>query len=228
MKCVIMAAGRGKRMLDLTKEIPKPLVSVNKKPFLYYMLTNLQRLGFNEIGIIVHYKKERIERFLKDFQLKATLIEQGEPLGTGHAILASRDFVKNEDFIVLNGDDYYSDENILLLRKIDEFCYVLGYSLDNPVGYGILIEKNGFLQKIIEKPKTFVGNIVNTGAYKFTHEIFHALAGVAKSVRGEYELTDALSILAGEKKVKVVESVSGWKSLNKPEDILGMEKYLVS
>lgn len=225
-KAVILAAGKGKRMGEITEFLPKPLLEINNRPFLYYMLKNLKKLGFDEIAVIVHYKKEKIEHFLKEHGIKATLIEQGEPLGTGHAVKAAKDFVNNENFLVLMGDDYYSDENINFVNKEDGFCYILGYKHEHPERFGVLIEEDCFLKKIVEKPQKFESDLVNPGLYKFTPEIFEALDKIKKSERGEYEITDAITLLAEKRKVKIVKVDKGWLCLNRPEDIQVMEEFL--
>jgi len=226
-KAVILAAGRGKRMKELTKFLPKSLVAVNNRPFLFYKLKILKELGFNRIGIIVHYKKDRIKEFLKKNKFKAFLIEQKRLLGTGDALKVAKDFVGNDNFIVLMGDDYYSQENIELISKKDDgHCYVLGYRHEQPEKFGVLIEKNGFLKKIIEKPKKSISNLVNIGLYKFTPEIFEALEKIKISERGEYELPSAISFLAAYSEVKVIKTNKGWLCMNIPDDLEAMELVL--
>ena len=61
MKAVILAAGKGTRMLPLTLEIPKVLVPINGKPFLYYILSHLKQIGITDIAVIAGYKKEKVE-----------------------------------------------------------------------------------------------------------------------------------------------------------------------
>lgn len=226
MKAVIMAAGKGVRMLPLTENIPKVLVEVAGKPFLYYLLRNLQKAGFAEFGLIVGYKKEQFPFFLKKYGFKAELIAQKEQLGTGHAVLQAEKFAGNENFIVLGGDNLWSPEDFNRIAKNDNFCYVSGLKSNNPERYGVLILKNKeFLEKIHEKPKEYVGDLINTGLYKFTPEIFTALKKIGKSPRGEYELTDAISILAKENKVKVVKLRNYWLDLGCIEDIKRIEDF---
>ena len=76
MKVVILAAGMGTRMLPLTNEIPKVLVKTNEKEFLYYVIKSLQKAGYENFCLIVGYKKEKIEEFLKRENIKAKIIEQ--------------------------------------------------------------------------------------------------------------------------------------------------------
>ncbi len=225
MKAVILAAGKGTRMLPLTETVPKVLVEVNGKPFLYYVLRNLQKAGFNEFGIVVGHLKEKIEDFLKEYGFQAVLIEQTEQKGTGHALLQARDFCGDDDFVMLGGDNLWSVENLRMMNKDDDYAYACGFEVKDWRKYGILVEEDGLLKEIREKPQEFVGNLINTGLFKFTSEIWGALDTVELSPRGEIELTDAVSMLAREKKVRVIKA-EWWLDLGCKEDIPGIEEFL--
>jgi len=225
MKVVILAAGKGTRMLPLTEDIPKVLIEINGKPFLYYVIESLKEAGFTEFGIIVGYKKERVEQFLIDYNIKAELIEQKEQLGTGHAVLQAKEFVGDDDFLIVSGDNLYDVEDLKAMNKEDEFYYIGGYKIVDWQRYGILVEEDGFLKEIKEKPKEFVGMLINTGLYKFKQEIFSLLERLEISPRGEIELTDAVSTLAKEKRVKVIKAKL-WLDFGCKEDIPKIEKFL--
>ena len=233
MKAVILAAGKGTRMLPLTENIPKVLVEVNERPFLYWLLNNLLQAGFNDFCVVVGYQKEKIEQFLTNLkkelpdQFQTTTVEQKEQLGTGHAVLQAQEFVGHDDFIVLGGDNLWGVEDLREMNKIDEINYISGIEVEDPEKYGVLIvNKFNMLQKIKEKPKECVGNLINTGLYKFKPEIFAILETLTPSPRGEIELTDALTILAKEGKVKVKIIKSYWKDLGCPGDILTLSEFL--
>ena len=226
MKAVIMAAGKGTRMLPLTEKVPKVLVKVNKKPFLYYVIKHLHDAGFGEIAIIVGYKKEQFPKFLKKYGFEAELIEQDEQKGTGHAAKLAKDFAGNDNFILLGGDNLWSTKDLQLIPMKDDICYVAGIHVDNPSQYGVLFVEHNKLVKIVEKPKKFVGDLINTGLYKFTPEIFDALEKIQLSPRGEYELTDAITILAEQGKVGVLSLDDYWLDLGSVEDIEKVEKFL--
>lgn len=226
MKAVILAAGKGTRMLPLTETVPKVLIEVNGKPFLYYVIENLKKAGFNEFGIIVGYLKEKIEEFVKKNGINAELIEQKEQLGTGHAVLQAKEFCKDEDFIVLGGDNLFSVSDLKSINNQDDFIYVIGKKVESPSRYGVLIVKEDKLARIIEKPKEFVGNLINIGLYKFTPEIWKALDKIKLSPRGEYELTDAITILAEQGKVKVLKLKDYWLDLGCKEDIPKIMDFL--
>ncbi len=228
MKAVILAAGKGVRMLPLTREKPKPLIEVNGKPFLLHLLERLSAAGFRDkdIAIVVGYKGEKIEEFLNEHGPDITVIVQQALVGTGDAVYHTQEFVDEEDFIVVGGDNLFSADDLLRIQKEDEFCYVAGWKVEDPSRYGVLICKGDVLQEIIEKPKEFVGDLINAGLYKFTPEIFEALEEIEISPRGELELTDAISLLAESRKVKVMLLHDYWLDLGKKEDIEKVGEFL--
>jgi dTDP-glucose pyrophosphorylase len=227
MKAVILAAGKGTRMLPLTKNVPKVLVEVNNKPFLYYVLKNFNAAGIKDIALIIGYKKDMFPDFLKKYGFKATLITQNEQLGTGHAAKLAKDFVGTDNFIMCGGDSLFSPADIKRMCKKDNLNYVAGLHSDTPEKFGVLFkDENNKLIKIVEKPKTFIGNLINLGLYKFTSEIFNALQKISVSERGEYELTDALTLLAKEEKVFVTSINDYWIDFGSLKDIPKTKLFL--
>lgn len=225
MKALILAAGKGTRMMPLTERIPKVLVEVNGKPFLYYVLKSLKKAGYKDFGIIVGYKKEKIESFLKEYKFKAKLIEQKEQLGTGHAVLQAKEWIGKNNFIVCSGDNLYDISDIKRIKMKDSFYYLLGLEIDEWQKYGVLVVENCFLKEIKEKPKQFVGNLINTGLYKLKPEIFPILEKLRPSPRGEIELTDALNVLAKKNKVRVLNG-KWWVDLGCKKDIYPASCFL--
>ena len=226
MKILILAAGKGVRLRPLTLKRPKPLIEINGKPFLSYLLENINEAGFRDIGVVVNYKKEMIIDFLKENGIEAEIIPQPKLLGTGNAILCAEKWANGEEFVVVNGDCLYSSRDMAMLRKKNGLNYVVATFHNNPERYGVIIEKDGMLERIVEKPKVFVGNKINTGLYKFTKDIFDALRKIRVSERGEYEVTDAINILCKDGRVKVVNIIDYWLELGKISDIKVLEKVL--
>ena len=240
---VILAAGKGTRMLELSKDKPKHLIHIKTKPFLYYLLKNIKRANFEEIILVIGYQKEKMEEFAEQYKHKfnLTLVDQFEIIGTekyGTAcpVEATHELINDENFIVINGDDLYSVEDLKIMRGLEnKYCYVAGYHHPEPQHYGLhKIDKQGFLEGITEKPKPNIDfdasrpldYSINIGMYKFTPEIFDAIKKINKSPRGEYEITDAITLLAKQKKVKVVPIKDGWKSFTNPEDVDKMEQIV--
>jgi len=139
--------------------------------------------------------------------------------------MQAKSFTKNDNFIVLGGDNLWSANDLKNIAKEDELNYIAGIKVKNPEKYGVLITKDNKLIAIKEKPKEFVGNLINTGLYKLTPGIYPALKKIKESERGELELTDALSLLAKENKVKVIKIKDYWIDLGSKEDIPKIEEF---
>jgi len=233
-KVVVSAAGRGTRMLHLSKQKPKHLIEVNGKPFLYYLLNNLKTAGFSEIIMVIGYKKELMESFLAEFNknFHITIVNQfdklGDKYGTACPVECVKDIIRHdESFISVCGDNLYSVKDLKKFFIDDDYAYVSGLVHPEPNKYGVLIKDgNDFLEKIIEKPATFVGNVINTGLYKFTPSVFKRLPLINKSSRGEYEITDVINLLAQEKRVKIKQIEDYWLDFGKPEDIKTISEFL--
>lgn len=228
MKAVILAAGKGVRMLPLTLDRPKTLIEINGKPFLMHLLERLYNAGFQDkdIAIVAGYKKEKIEEFLVQHNLAITLIEQQALVGTGDAVYHAREFVDEDNFIVVGGDNLFSADDLLRIQQEDEYCRVAGWEVENPSRYGVLVCEGEMLTEIVEKPKEFVGNLINAGLYKFTPDIFEALEQIEISERGELELTDAIFLFAEGRKVKVMMLQDYWLDLGRKEDVQKVEEFL--
>ena len=221
-----MSAGKGVRMLPLTKNTNKSLIEINGKPFLSYLMNNLREAGLNDIALIVGYKKEKVKEYLEKNYIKAELIEQKEYFGTGDAVKHAKDFVGQDNFILIGGDTLISSNDLREIAKEDGFNHVGGYKTETPEKFGILVCSGDSLIKIIEKPKKYVSNLASIGLYKFSPEIFKALEQTQLSPRGEYELIGAINILAKQGKIKVVKLKDYWVDLGCKEDIPKVETFL--
>ncbi|MDD2731920.1 MAG: sugar phosphate nucleotidyltransferase [Candidatus Pacebacteria bacterium] len=244
-KVVIAAAGQGTRMLHLTNNKCKHLIKVRKRPFLSYLLDNLFRAGYRELILVVGYKEDLIKDFLKEYLPPLKSLKKGgyriivvsqyeilgpkeKEYGTACPLKCVKDIVGKNTFIYLCGDNLYSVRDLKAINKGDRYNYIGGIYNEHPEKYGVLVSDKDFLIKIIEKPKEFVGNLINTGLYRFNYEIFDKVFKIKKSKRGEYEITDAINLLAKEKKVKIKELKDKWLDFGNPADIIKVSKFLKS
>jgi len=236
-KVVISAAGQGTRMLQLSKNKPKHLVNIANRPFLAYVLDNILEAGYEEIFLVVGYKEDLMKEFVKNYRFKEkkyriNIISQYEMLGpkekeygTACPLKCVAGIIK-EPFIFFYGDHLHSVKDLREINIDDDYHYVAGIEHKHPEKYGVLITEGEFLKEIIEKPKTFVGNMINTGPFKFTPEVFEKLPLIKKSPRGEYEITDVVSLLAKEKKVKVKKLEDYWIDLGNPGDVIKLSQFI--
>jgi UDP-N-acetylglucosamine diphosphorylase / glucose-1-phosphate thymidylyltransferase / UDP-N-acetylgalactosamine diphosphorylase / glucosamine-1-phosphate N-acetyltransferase / galactosamine-1-phosphate N-acetyltransferase len=238
-RVVIAAAGQGTRMLHLTHNKPKHLINVRQRPFLSYLLDNLFESGFEEIILVVGYKEELMKDFLKSYKapgkgkFEIDLVSQYEILGpkekeygTACPIKCVKNFVDDEPFVFLCGDNLYSVKDLKAMKIDDDYNYIAGLEHKNPEKYGVLITDDGFLKEIKEKPKEFYGNLINAGLYKFTPEVFDKIFQIKKSPRGEYEITDAISLLAKDRKVKIKKIQDYWIDFGCPADIMRLSNFI--
>lgn len=241
-KVVIAAAGQGTRMLSLSNDKSKHLIAVQNRPFLAYLLDQLIEAGYADIVLVAGFKKELMQEFAEKYlseqkdrnEIKIQIIDQHEILGpkekeygTACPIKCVKDIIKGESFIYVYGDNLFSVEDLKSMNIDDGFCYIAGLKQDHPEKYGVLIEDGqDFLEKIIEKPKEFAGDLINAGLYKFTPEVFDKIYKISKSPRGEYEITDAISLLAAERRVKIKKIKDYWHDFGNPEDVDKLAKFL--
>lgn len=238
-KVVIAAAGQGTRMLHLSENKSKHLICVQQKPFLAYLLDQLTEAGYSDVVLVVGFKKELMEKFVKNYlseknNVKIQIVDQHAILGpkekkygTACPVECVKDIVKNESFLYVYGDNLFSVKDLKSMNIDDEFCYIAGLKHDHPEKYGILIEDgDDFLEKIIEKPKEFVGDLINAGLYKFTSEVFEKIPLIQKSPRGEYEITDVISLLSKERRVKIKKIKDYWHDFGNPEDIEKLSNFI--
>jgi bifunctional UDP-N-acetylglucosamine pyrophosphorylase/glucosamine-1-phosphate N-acetyltransferase len=244
-KVLIAAAGEGVRMRSLTKNKPKHLIKVKKRPFLSYLFDNILLAGYKELILVIGYKAQKFQEFFKNYRppkgkkskYKVHLVNQfeilGEPkgkervkYGTACPLMCVGDIVGQENFLVVFGDNLYSVKDLRAFNIDDKYNYAAGVYHQHPEKYGVLIsDKRGFLKKIVEKPKRYVGDLVNISLYKFTPEIFDKVSKIKKSPRGEYELTDAVTLLAKEKKVKIKMIQDYWLDFGNPADIIRISQF---
>ncbi|MBP1908823.1 bifunctional sugar-1-phosphate nucleotidylyltransferase/acetyltransferase [Methanolobus bombayensis] len=201
MKAVILAAGEGKRCRPLTLTRSKVMLPVANKPILEHIINALVKNDIKEIILVVGYKKERIMDYFEDgidFGVKIEYVEQKAQIGTAHAILQARDLIgqDEEKFVVVNGDNIIGPDSIADLISGEEGdATLLTCKKDNVSGYGVIVAKGKKVVEIIEKPKTLVSHLINTGIYLFKSDIFNMIEMTAISTTGEYAITDTLQMM---------------------------------
>lgn len=229
-KAIIPAAGLGTRFLPATKAMPKEMLPIVNKPTIQYIVEEAVKSGIEEILIITGKGKRAIEdHFDYAFELEHRLLQnkkydlleqveltssmadlyylrQKEPKGLGHAILCAKNFVGNEPFAVLLGDDVTTGTVPCTYQLIQQYEKVKSSIIGvkhvpkkDISRYGMVesYEYIGNLYKInhlIEKPPvgTTTSSLAIMGRYVLTADIFNVLEETAYGINGELQLTDAL------------------------------------
>ncbi len=227
---VIMAAGRGSRMKELTTDKPKHLLPVLGRPFLDYLLERLREAGFTDIIVLIGHHSEAFEMY-KGVPDVRMVIQQRfhERYGTAAAIENVKIAVGDKPFAVIAGDNLYSVNDLKKLRNESDQMLIGGFRTQQWQGMGILKQKeDGTLDQIIEKPADFVGDLINASLYRFTPAIFPIIEKLPPSPRGEYEITDAINQVAKTEPVEVAVLEDRWLDLTAPSDIPKIEAALTT
>lgn len=203
MDAIILAAGLGTRLRPYTEDTPKPLLPIRGRPILDWTLGALPTV--ERVLVVVHYLADQIASYL-DAQTRVrnwAVVRQEKPRGTGDAVRACRNQLRSERCLVMNGDDLYGADDLAILSRCP--AGVLVHPVEEPRRFGIVFPRpDGTLERLVEKPDLDGRHLANTGVYVFPRDVFDT--PLTLSARGEYEITDYVSLLAARQPVAVVEA----------------------
>jgi UDP-N-acetylglucosamine diphosphorylase / glucose-1-phosphate thymidylyltransferase / UDP-N-acetylgalactosamine diphosphorylase / glucosamine-1-phosphate N-acetyltransferase / galactosamine-1-phosphate N-acetyltransferase len=224
-KAVVLAAGRGTRMRELTLSVPKPMVEVSGKPVLSYILEGLRDAGVQKILIVIGYRKEVVIGHFGDgsgLGVEIVYAEQIRQDGTGKVVELAKDFCGGDPFILSYGDILVDASTYRLLTRPGDadLIVTVRYTEDASKGGAVYVNERFEVIDLREKQRLeeTTTSWYNAGVYTFNSTIFSYIARLEKSPRGEYELTDAIRAMARDgKKVKAVEIKGYWADVRDPE-----------
>ena len=235
MKAVLLAAGAGERLMPITATRPKHLIKVTGKPILQFCLEAVKRAGIKEAVIVTHYMGESIRSYFKDGidDLKLSFVEQKATLGTGNAAEVAEPYVDG-DFVLIYGDLLFGQDavkDVIAHFKKGKNSAVVGVvPVNQPENYGIIEQDaEGKVKRIVEKPTNgkAPSNLANAGIYVFSKDVFDKIKKTKASVRGEWELTEAITMLAEEGKTVLAAQLSkdDWFDVGRPWDLLDANNW---
>tara|TARA_B110001452_G_C15165165_1_gene405136 strand:+ start:230 stop:931 length:702 start_codon:yes stop_codon:yes gene_type:complete len=180
MKAVILCGGKGTRLSEETKVIPKPMVKIGNKPILWHIMKSFSFYGINEFVLAVGYKGEKIIDNLSEFQefksIKA--IDTGQETLTGGRVLRLKDYLQKEKDFILTYGDGLSDVNIKELIKFHNFHQKIATvtAVHPPVRFGELSINDNIVESFEEKPQAKAGWI-NGGFFVLNTKVFDYIKG---------------------------------------------------
>lgn len=228
MKGLILSGGTGSRLYPLTYTNAKQLIPVANKPILVRVIESIRDAGIDEIGIVVGNTGPKIKEAVGQggrWGVEVTYIQQDEPLGLAHAVKISRDFLKDERFVMFLGDNVIQGGISPLIAQFAESSWnsqIVLTRIDHPEQYGVAeLSDDGRIKRLIEKPKNPPSDLALVGIYMFDASVFEAVESISPSWRGELEITDAIQWLVDQgRAVNPYIHRGWWIDTGRPGDML--------
>lgn len=202
VKGVLLAGGTATRLHPLTLVTNKHLLPVYDRPMIYYPLHTFREMGINEVLVVLGGKSiGDIVELLSDgneFGLDLTYRFQRGALGIAHAIGLARDFVADEPFCVILGDNVMHGTPLAdVAQEFEAGDWEAGtllHRVPDPERFGVAaFDGGGKLVGFAEKPKQPRSNFIPIGVYFLRQSAFEVIDRLAPSGRGEFEITDVLN-----------------------------------
>lgn len=235
-RALITAGGRATRLRPITHTINKHLIPIANKPMIFHAIEKVCEVGVKEIFINVNPGETELQKYVGDgsrWGVKIQCVEQqGGPMGVAHILKNAEPYLKGEPFIYFFGDNLVFGSLTPMVEKFEreELDMCLAFSkVRDPARFGVPEFRDGKLVRVIEKPEHPPTDLAQTGIYLYSQKIFNAVAAIAPSARGEYEISDANTYLIEHGgKVGWVEMTGWWKDTGKPEDLIEGNQLLLA
>ena len=210
MKAIILAGGRGKRLRPITDYVPKPLIPIRNIPIIEWQIKYLKKFGISEVIICSGYKTKMIENYLnnKKLGIKITFSIENKPLGTGGAIKKAGKKIKDNSFLVINGDTITNIDLKKVMKKENSIA-----SIQLRTKFGILQTEQNKIIKFDEK-KEITDLWMNAGIYHLNKETIKELPNI-----GDIEKTLFPDYAKKEKLYTIKFTKSKWHSIDSFKDM---------
>ena len=235
MKAIIPLAGKGTRLRPHTHVTPKPLVHVAGRPVMSYIMDDLAELGVQEIVFVVGYLRGVIESYIAEAypDITAHYVVQEVQDGTAGAVALAEPYVDAEVLILFV--DTLFDADLTLVRRVDETTggIIWAKEVEDYQRYGVILtDRDGNMERIVEKPSEPVSKLANIGLY-YMKDWELLFKGVAHTLAaepgpsGEFYLTDVFQYMVDHGSKIRVAPVKGWYDCGKPDTLLDTNRYLL-
>lgn len=232
MKVIVPLAGKGTRLLPLTKRVPKPLIHVAGRPVMDYVMDIVRGADVEELIVITGHLKDVVERYIvTHYAVPARFVEQKTLDGTAGAINLARPFVDGPVLIIFV--DTLFDADLSLIRTTDADGILWAKEVEDYQRFGVIVtDDRGYMKTIVEKPSTPVSKLANIGLYyvRDWKTLFEGIAHVLKQPPGkggEYYLTDAFQYMVDHGRRLFTAPVGGWYDCGKVDTLLETNRHLL-
>lgn len=222
---VILAAGKGTRMLPLSETRPKPLQRVSGKNLIEWKLETLPGI-VHEVVIVIGHQGDQIKQYFGDVWngKRIRYVVQTELNGTAGALWAARRLLSGR-FLVMMGDDLYAKEDVLSMFSY-EFAVCTQEVTDREIGGEMILNANGTFVDILEQKHHVEKGLVNTGLYMLDDRIFMYEPVSIGGGNIELGLPHTLAILGKDIPV-ATHRATKWFQISTPDDLTRAEKEFI-
>jgi dTDP-glucose pyrophosphorylase len=234
MDIVIAAAGKGTRLQQYRQDIPKHIIPIHGRPFLFFLHDSVLEAQYRRIIIVGGHHLDQLAQALQQYghEDQIILVNQFEKIpegtyGTACPLLACADIIQGDRFVYTMGDHLISARDLQHMQQSTRDLLVGVTEHHAPERYGVIeYGADNRLTRIIEKPQRPTSNDINVGLYTLTPDIIPIVRNLPASARQEYEVTDAINAVAATRPVRVVHLQDYWLDLGRPEDVASLEQFL--
>ncbi|MDH3291660.1 MAG: sugar phosphate nucleotidyltransferase [Gemmatimonadota bacterium] len=231
MKVILPVAGKGTRLLPVTKHVPKPLIRVAGRPVLDYVMDALVGLDIEELIFITGHLKEQIEAYARrTYDVPSRFVEQRVQDGTAGAVDLARPYVDGPVLIVFV--DTVFDADLSVTKTLDADGIIWVKEVEDYQRFGVVVtDADGYMQQIVEKPSEPISNLANIGLY-YIRDWKLLFEGIANTLsgpqqKGEWFLTEAFQYMIDRGKRLKTAEVKGWYDCGKVETVLATNLHLL-
>jgi len=232
MKVIIPLAGKGTRLMPLTRHVPKPLIRVGGRPVMDYVMDQVDQLDVEELIFITGHLKEQVEAHVQArYRQPARFIEQKVQDGTAGAIALAKPYVQGPVLIIFV--DTLFDADLSQVTREDADGIMWGKEVEDFQRFGVMVtDDRGYMTQIVEKPSEPISRLANIGLY-YMRDWETLYEGVEWAMnqpkqKGEWFLTEAFQYMIDQGRRLRVAEVTGWYDCGKVETVLETNLHLLN
>lgn len=228
---ILPVAGLGTRLRPQTWSRPKPLVTVAGKTLIDHVLDRLSDIEIGTVVFITGYLGDQIRDYIQtNYDFDSKFVEQKEQLGQSHAIIQARGEVDGQAIVLF--PDMIFEADLTVLERSEEDGGIFVMQVDDPSRFGVVVEEEGRIVNLVEKPDEPISNRAVMGIYYF-RDVERLMGAIERQIdanmqtKGEFFLADAIQLMIDDGAVFKSHQATVWEDAGTNEALLDTNRYLL-